>query len=214
MKENRYLKVKQRVELHIFTKGSILNLSTHIEHVTEDGKFIVAAPFYQGQLYPFLAREHVELYAVIEGAGVVSCDVLVEKRLRNGKIVLLLLERISDIKKTQRRKHFRLPTLLETEITAKLNTREPDIHAVAKDISAGGIKCITPEKLAAKEIVSIKMDLNGEKIEVDSSVLDSLEVSTENVRFETRFEFAEMELKQERIIVAYIFDEQRKRRRR
>lgn len=214
MKENKWFKVKQRVELHISTESGVLNLSTHIENVEQDGKFIVAAPFYKGQLYPLLAKEQVELLAIVEGIGIVSCDVIVDKRLKKDDIVLLQLERISDITKTQRRRHYRLPTLLETEILVEDRPDLRNVHAVSKDISAGGIRCITPERFFKEEAVHLKVKLDGELLDINSSVLDSHKVTSEGTRFETRFEFKEIEQKQERIIVAFIFDQQRKRRRR
>lgn len=210
----KWFKAKQRVELHIETGRGILNLSTHIEHVTEEGEFVVAAPFYKGQLYPFLAKEHIEVFTIVEGVGVISCDVVVAKRLKNGSIVLLLLERISEIRKTQRRRHYRLPTLLDADIEYTDRPSFQKFQAVAKDISAGGIKCITPEALFNREHVKLKVDLNGEVLNLHSSVLESISISQDDIRFETRLEFEDMALQQERVIVAYIFEEQRKRRRR
>lgn len=212
--KNKYFKPKQRVELHIDTEKGILNLSTHVEHVTDAGEFIVAAPFYKGHLYPFLKREHVELFAIVEGAGVISCDVVVERRLKNGDVILLLLERISDIRRTQRRKHYRLPTLLDAEVIANERTEMHRIHAVTRDLSAGGMRMVTPEKLFEKEHVKLKVDLNGDELSLHSSVIESISLPTESLRFDTRFEFSNIALDQERMIVAYIFEEQRKRRRR
>jgi len=211
--KSRFLKPKQRVELQIDTDKGILNLSTHVEHITEAGEFIVAAPFFKGQLYPFLKREHVELVSVVEGAGVITCDVIVEKRLKNGDIVLLLLERISDIRRTQRRRHYRLPTLLDAEIEPNQRPEKHMVHAVSRDLSAGGMRLITPEMFFNKEHVRLKVDLNGQALTLHSSVLESVSLSTESLRFDTRLEFGDLEIDQERVIVAYIFDEQRKRRR-
>jgi c-di-GMP-binding flagellar brake protein YcgR len=210
----KWLKVKQRVELHIETSKGVLNLSTHIEHITDDGEFIVAAPFYRGQLYPFLAKEHIELFAVVDTIGIISCDVVVAKRLRNGSIVLLLLERVSELRKTQRRKHYRLPTLLDAEVEVDGRIDFQKIQAVTRDISAGGIRCITPERLFEREHVKLKVDLNGDVLNLHSKVLESISLTTDQLRFETRFEFDDLEIQQERTIVAYIFEEQRKRRRR
>lgn len=211
---NKWFKSGQRIELHIDTSKGTLNLATHIEHLTEAGEFIVAAPFYKGQLYPFLAREHVELVTIVEGTGIITCEVVVEKRLRNGDIVLLLLERISDVKRTQRRKHFRLPTLLDAEITVKERPQIERIHAVSKDLSAGGIRLVTPSELYAREHVKLKVALNGEELSLHSSVLESVPMSAQNLRFDTRILFDNLNTDQERTIVAYIFEEQRKRRRR
>lgn len=210
----KWFKPKQRVELHIDTDRGVLNLSTHIEHITEEGEVIVAAPFYKGQLYPFLAKEHVELFSIVKSVGIISCDVIVAKRLRNGNIVLLLLERISEIRKTQRRRHYRLPTLLDTELEITDRSNLLEIQAVTRDISAGGIRCITPEKLFEKEHVKLKVDLNGDVLNLHSSVLESISLTADQMRFETRFEFDEIDIQEERVIVGYIFEEQRKRRRR
>jgi len=211
---SKWFKPKQRIELHIETDRGTLNLSTHIEHITEAGEFIVAAPFYKGQLYPFLSREHVEMFSIVEGTGVISCDVVVEKRLRNGDIVLLLLEQISDVRRTQRRKHYRLPTLLEAELLVENRPQLERFHAVSKDLSAGGIRLVTPKQLFKQEHVKLSVDLNGSPLSLHSSVLESIEMPSESLRFDTRFLFESLNVDQERTIVAYIFEEQRKRRRR
>lgn len=208
----KWFKEKQRVELHVETETGILNLSTHIEHITDGGEFIVAAPFYRGQLYPFLSQEHVELVSILESMGIISCDVIVSKRLRNGNIVLLSLEKVSEIRKTQRRKHYRLPTLLDTEVVPLTRLERVQLQAVTKDISAGGLKCITPERLFHQEHVRLRVDLNGEALKLNSSVLESVALTPEALRFETRFEFDDLKMDEERIIVAYIFEEQRRRR--
>jgi len=211
---NNWFRPKQRVELHIDTSKGVLNLATHMEHVTDAGEFIVAAPFYKGHLYPFLSKEHVELFTIVEGTGIISCDVVVERRLRNGDVVLLLLERISDIRRTQRRKHYRLPTLLEAEVLMPERTDLTRIHAVSRDISAGGIRMVTPEKLFHKEHVRLRVDLNGQDVSLHSSVLESIEMNTNSLRFDTRLQFDDLNPNEERVIVGYIFEEQRKRRRR
>lgn len=212
--ENKWFKEKQRVELHIGTDKGVLNLSTHIEHVTDEGKYIVAAPFYRGHLYPFLSREHAEMHAIVDTIGVISCDVLVEKKLKNGSIVLLLLERISEVERTQRRRHYRLPTLLDADVELDGRPEFSTFHAITKDISAGGIKLITPEKLFAKEHVRLKVDLDGEVLNLHSKVLESVALTPEELRFETRFAFDDLNVNEERVIVAYIFEEQRRRKRR
>ena len=84
--KSKFFKPKQRVELHIDTERGILNLSTHVEHVTDAGEFIVAAPFYKGQLYPFLKREHVELYSIVRFDCVLCAKLDVE--LEAERIVL------------------------------------------------------------------------------------------------------------------------------
>lgn len=212
--KSKWFKPGQRVELHIDTSKGILNLPTHFEHVTENGEYIVAAPFYKGHLYPFLAREHVEMFSVVEGTGIISCEVIVERRLKNGDIALLLLEKISDVRKTQRRKHYRLPTLLDAELVVPQRPELSKIHAVSRDLSAGGMRLVTPKELYEREHVKLQVDLNGEVLSLHSSVLESIPMSAQSLRFDTRFEFDDLDLNQERTIVAYIFEEQRKRRRR
>lgn len=213
MKDTNLLEVSQRVELHIATESGVLNLSTHIEHINSDDRFIVAAPFYKGRIYPFLAREHIEVLSVIEDVGVVSCEAIVEKRLRNGNVVFLSLERISDITKNQRRRHFRLPTLLNTELEMPKRLKDQKLNALVKDISAGGIRCVTPIKLNSSEGVQLKVNLNGEVLNLNSNVINSCEMALDADKYETRFEFKDVQARQERTIVAYIFDEQRKRSR-
>lgn len=212
--KNKWFKPKQRVELHVETDRGTLNLSTHLEHITDDGSFIVAAPFYRGYLYPFLAKEHMELYTIVEGTGVIRCEVVLEKRLKNGDVVLLLLEKISDVKRTQRRKHYRLPTLLDAELTIPKRKDWVTLHGVTKDISAGGIRMVTPQRLFHQERVRLKVHLNGEDLNLRSSVLESVEMTSQATRFDTRLEFSQLDIEEERVIVAYIFEEQRKRRRR
>lgn len=211
---SKWFKPKQRIELHIETERGTLNLSTHLEHITDAGEFIVAAPFFKGQLYPFLSKEHVEMFSIVEGTGVVSCDVIVERRLRNGNVVLLLLEQISEIRRTQRRKHYRLPTLLDTELVIENRPEYEKFHAISRDLSAGGMRIITPKPLFKQEHVKLSVDLNGSSLSLHSSVLESIEMTSESMRYDTRFLFDSLDLNQERIIVAYIFEEQRKRRRR
>lgn len=97
----KWFKEKQRVELHIETESGVLNLSTHIEQITDAGEFIVAAPFYQGQLYPFLSKEHVELVTIIDSMGIISCDVVVSKDLETVVLFFCYLKKYQKLENTK-----------------------------------------------------------------------------------------------------------------
>lgn len=203
---------KQQIELHIEADGDVLNLPTYVQSIPSRSEFVVAAPYFEGQLYPLLANEKLEMYAVIEGQGIISCAVMIQKKMVNNETVYLLLSRLTDVRRIQRRRHFRLPTLLDAELEIQDRENRVRIHGVTRDISAGGIRVVTSSPLYKKEHVKLKLSLNGEKIELDSSVVDSIETNELYKRYETRIKFETINIDNEKAIIAYIFDEQLKRR--
>lgn len=75
------------------------------------------------------------------------------------------------------------------------------------------MRLVTPQELYEREHVKFQVDLNGEVLNLHSNVLESIPMSAQSLIFDTKFEFEDLNIDQERTIVAYIFEEQRKRRR-
>ncbi len=209
--EKSVFKPRQRVGLNVKKENGVLNLPTHIETVKEGG-YIVPAPIYMGKIYPFLEKELLDMEAILEGSGKLSCSVVVNKKLRNNNIVMLDLEQVSDIKKTQRRKYYRLPTLLDSEV--ELDNGEKTFYNVTvTDISAGGVRFSSSQKFYKKEHLKLKVKILDSDISLRSKVIDSVMVS-DIKKYDTRIQFESLNIDQEQLIVAYIFEEQMKRRRR
>jgi len=89
---------------------------------------------------------------------------------------------------------------------------------IAIDISGGGLRFNMDKAFAKGDIIRLRFSLtiNGEQFEVvtDARLVFSQEIFNRPGNFENRVEFVNMPMKEREVIIKYVFDEERKRRKR
>lgn len=202
------------------------------EIVTED-TMEVLMPMEQGKL--ILLPVDQEFDAVFYGqSGLYQSVVRISDRYKSNNVYILLIELLSNLRKYQRREYFRFGCVLEMGARnlekAEIETlddaqgREPILEnalplkgCVIVDISGGGLRFISNEKYEPDSFIYCSYTLlnNGEKkkYNVVGKVLAVKEMENRRGAYEHRVQYYNMNSKVREEIIKYIFEEERKSRR-
>ncbi len=211
-------------------------LVSQLEEIDEDGDLVIQMPMYKGKLVLLSLGSRYELmFYTKRGLYRAVCQVTDRYKEDNFFMVKVMLR--SNLTKFQRREYFRLECIIgmdayelkkeEAMMLAgpRLEQRisDPEIaqtlsKAVIVDISGGGIRFISERKHEEGDYLAVHMTLSNENIEKDIWVVVSI-VSCKKAapnleRYETRAEYIHLGNKLREIIIKYIFDEDRKIRKR
>ena len=190
-------------------------------------------PMEQGKL--ILLSVDQEFDCVFYGQNsLYQCVVRISDRSKSNNVYILLLEIVSNLRKYQRREYYRFSCVLEMG-SRNLEKDELEVleekpnalpipekaipmkNSVIVDISGGGLRFISNEKYDSDSFIycSYNLIINGEKkkYEVVGKVLASKELENRRGTYEHRVQYYNMDSKTREEIIKYIFEEERKSRR-
>lgn len=216
--------------------GKVPILASQLEAVEDDGGLIMQMPVYKGKIILLSLGSRYELmFYTKKGLYRGVCQVVDRYKEDNLFMVRVVLK--SGLNKFQRREYFRLECILsmqayeldrEEALTLdgeELETllQDPDIletevDAIIVDISGGGIRFITDKKSEEGDCLAVRTRLQNENIDkqllVAVSIVSCRKMASGMERYETRAEFLRLGTKLRETIIKYIFDEDRKIRKR
>lgn len=164
--------------------------------------------------------------------GLYQCFIRVVERYKDNNVYILLCELTSPLGKYQRREYYRyactLPVrtreLLEEEIEAMKESKYqmwvgiPLTKGNIADISGGGIRFVSSVQYAEGTQIAISFSLNmhgkEETFELVGKILNSRSHEVRRGEYEHRVKFTLITNVQREDIIRYIFEEERKSRRR
>lgn len=214
---------------------------SRVVQILDENKIKVAMPMVNGKytVLGFLEKYRIEFFTK---KGIYRCDGKVVSRFKDTRTYYLVFELLTEFEKLQRREYYRLDCLLqikfkrsmEGNIYKKENSRtyadkaqeeqeaaeqEALWHpAVMTNISGGGAKFNSAEKMNRGEKILLKMHLtyeNGDKdFEIPAEVISSSEVNYREDVIETRVQYVDISVRQREEIVRFVFDEERRIRKR
>ncbi len=211
-------------------------LVSQLEEVDDDGELVIQMPMYKGKIVLLSLGSRYELmFYTKRGLYRAVCQVTDRYKEENFFMVKVVLK--SNLTKFQRREYFRLECIIgmdayelkreEAMLLAgsRLIQRvsEPEIaetqsKAVIVDISGGGIRFISERRHEEGDFLAVHMTLSNENMEQDIWVVVSIvscrKASSNMERYETRAEYIHLGNKLRETIIKYIFDEDRKIRKR
>ena len=207
-------------------------LVSQLEEIDDDGELVIQMPMYKGKIVLLSLGSRYELmFYSKRGLYRAVCQVTDRYKEENFFMVKVVLK--SSLKKFQRREYFRLECIIgmdayeisredAMQLTgAQLLARveEPEIaqtesKAVIVDISGGGIRFISDRKHEENDCLAVHMTLSNENMEQDMWVVVSIvscrKASPNMERYETRAEYIHIGSRLREVIIKYIFDEDRK----
>lgn len=165
-------------------------------------------------------------------SGLFQCFVRIVDRYKSNNMYVLVVELISNLRKYQRREYYRFScslemcsrTLEEEEIQAiekrvpyELIPGLPLKQSVIVDISGGGLRFISRQKYEPESLLfcSYNLLVNGirKKYEIIGKVLAVKELENRRGMFEHRVQYYNIREDIREEIIKYIFEEERKSRR-
>ena len=222
----------EKAEIRREEDGKVPILTSRLEKVEEDGELVILMPVYKGKIILLSLGARYELmFYTRRGLYRAICQVTDRYKEDNQYMVKVVLK--SGLNKFQRREYFRLECILgmqfyelAQEEALKLGGKEleervkdPEVimtegKAVIVDISGGGIRFIAEQKHEEGDCLAVRTWIRNETIDqpllVAVSIVSCRQASPNMERYETRAEFLNLNEKLRETIIKYIFDEDRK----
>lgn len=219
----KVLSIGQKIELTRYFGRAMKEISgerrTYVSQLLdlrEDDKLVIAMPMEGGKMVLLDVGDRYNMYFYTP-AGLYCCIAQVSGRSRSGQVFMLEMECTSEIEKFQRRQFFRLNCIVD------MTYRPADGEGQKKkgiliDISGGGVRFNAPEQYKGGEQLMIEffLTISGklEKFSTRVKVISSARVPNREKLYENRVEFMDIQENERESIVKYIFEEERRRRKR
>lgn len=219
------LKAGTRLELEIRERDNEQEFRTFVsefEWMQEDGALVIAAPIYEGNVYPVRIGTPMNVYFSQkdgEKAGQFRFKARVTGRGVIQNLAMLKIVMDSRIESIQRRQYFRqecsapIQFRVVDTMNPAMNKGIPFIASITRDLSGGGLCMYLEEKIDKDELVECELTLEEEIVRFYGKVLRVTRLETEGkFKFEAGIAFRKIENKEREAVIKYIFKEQRKLR--
>lgn len=230
------------LDLDVLQKdNSIIRLKSNVIQLINELDFTAAAPIYKGNVYAMDVGATVQVNIARDTTGLFSFYATVTSRGVDGRVAYVQMRKNSDIKKSQRRRFFRLPFVGEIKIKdpdapelteaekAKLEklkekykdnpniiieeNEESYIELTGKDLSGGGFKALSDKPFKEGSKQEGVLILGEHEIPFTGQVVRCMKTVGSFEQFEIGFAFSEMDENDRSRIISYIFQKQRSMRR-
>ncbi len=189
-------------------------LISQVLDVIDPQHFFIATPILNSAIVTIPSDAIIRIIYYKKSTGVYSYLAKVIGRKNINNISYLKIEKTGDIVKTQRRNFFRLDVVLNAKLKVieSLENKELDIDVLTKDISGGGTKMISKVKLSPGTAVRVALETDGTSIITEGKVIRCIPCLESNYPYELGIIFEDIDEKIRTQIVSFIFDYQRKMR--
>lgn len=228
------IRLVQQVERIEKTGVSPHVYKSQVHDISEEGEIQITMPLEGGKLVllPLGVRFEFVFYT---STGLYHSIGQIKERFKKDNIYVVLIELHSQLKKFQRREYYRYPCLMDTQFyqiteedvrtksTCEIfeNLRDENFYEKQKqgtilDLSGGGVRIISDEKLEADSYIMLIIRLCNDKIDkqyyILGKILASEPMENRKGKIETRVQFIFQDDRIREEIIRYIFEEERKDR--
>ncbi|MCT4633457.1 MAG: flagellar brake protein [Firmicutes bacterium] len=203
------LKPNSHIELEIKSNGNgNLKFNTVVETNLHDEEFVVFAPMDQGKIFNLHTGQklNVNFIKQLDMTHSMPCffrTKVVRRDLHDG-IAVVYLKKTSDIYKLQRRDFFRMSL---TEVIPVVD-EENEFTILTKDLSAGGLRGIVERKLRVNDEIQLNLQFVDEDFWIKGKVIRIDKVNDSIKDYDVRIIFDEIENKDQRQIIQFLFKKQ------
>jgi c-di-GMP-binding flagellar brake protein YcgR len=190
-------------------------ISQLLEPVRETG-MVISAPIFESRLIFVPLNSTLQIAFFHRKHGLMGFTATVNAREYRGNIAILLIQAESEPEKIQRRKHYRLDSLLNAEfkvldVSSDKPFADSFTKATVKNISGSGCCIITDENVPNNSVVDLYVYLNTTtKIRALCVVLRNHQVEVKKgISYDLGLHFADISAKDQDLIIRYIFEQQR-----
>lgn len=205
---------------------------SRVYDILDEDRLEITMPMEKTKLQLLQVDEEYEM--VVYGVGnVYQCIVRVTDRYKSNNVYLLSVELTSNLKRIQRREFYRYSCALEMQVrnlepqeVSKIEEKgeyelveeRPLKRGVIVDISGGGLRFICEEFFEMNSLVCCKYQLvlSGEvkEFQLVGRILVAKNLENKQKVYEYRIQYMNIDLEAREDIIKYIFQEERKSRKR
>lgn len=222
------------LELSIIKDNEVKKFKSNVYRVLSEEEMLLSAPLEKGALYPLRSGENILVAFNKDNSGIYDFYADVVARKKAGHLSAIIVRKTSDVRKTQRRHFFRFSYVGEFQILQEVvkkegiddlrekykdNTdiiiedeEETYITLDGRDISGGGFRAISRVAFPENEIVHGKVELEGRSVKFTAKIIRSTLIDGPYPKFDTAFQFFELDDRVRAEIISFIFKKERKTR--
>lgn len=216
------LKIGTKLELEIYNEEGIATkrrFISQLEFVEEKNIAVIAAPISEGVIYP-VQVDAVISACFVHGNALYRFKGRVLKRAVKDSLSLLKIGVTDDLERIQRREFFRFDDVVSFRfrqvhsLVPENNGDVPFIKTYTTNLSGGGVNVLTGQRVENGRLVECELQLKQEEPirffgrVVWSEVLGIME----GHKYKTAICFKKIENRDREIVIGYIFNQQRKLR--
>lgn len=209
------IELGDKVELvtQVTASGDQDQYFSKVQEVHEDGMVTIMAPLVGGRIIP-LEMDGKYGMCIYTHKGLYRCEVQVVSRSREDNLYLITVQILTALQKYQRRQYYRLDCMLNFHY----KDDEVDLwsEGTIMDISGGGIRFTSRTQLLEKKGVVNHIQLNymdrERHLYLSGVIIESEEIPGNAGVFENRVEFDAISNDDREVIIRFIFEEERRRR--
>ncbi len=199
------------------------NLISEFEWLIDSKTLMVAAPIHEGVIYPLHIGRIIKIFFIIKTGleyELFSFKASISGREMSENIALLKIEVIGEVEKVQRRQYFRIGCSLPVKfrvvdsMNEKINEGIQYRKTIASNLSGGGLCLLLEDKLEVGQLVECEITTEEQKevkffgkvIRHDTRQLEG------RFKYEAGIVYIKINNNDRETVVKYIFNEQRKLR--
>lgn len=216
------LQIGEKIEVRYY-EGAIdsekRSCYSMIQDMISQDELVITIPMVKGNQIILPLGQEVEI-VFFRDEGQYIFKAKIEKRFKKENVDLLKLNRISSIKRIQRRNYYRLNITLP--ISIKLLTDKDKqsqnfkewLKTYTMDISGGGVRILLDRNIEKGSLLECKLKINDEDLLLKGEVVRSQLIQQYPItKYEIGISFVDITEYQRDQIIGFIFEEQRKLRR-
>ncbi len=201
---------------------------SQISEIYDESRLEIYMPTEKSRMVLLPVGREYEIVFISE-TGMFQSRMIVEERLKVEQLFVLIIRLIKPLEKYQRRAHYRYECHLEaaTRVLTKQELRVFEqkekitidestlIKGIMLDISGGGARAVFPIELEGSVLVyRFRLKINGFFVEKQlyARLISVRVLDTKPKLYEHRIQFVQVSQKEREEIIQYIFDEERKNR--
>ena len=228
----KYVKMGDKVEIRPLHRASLKDEEeqeqrvyySKVSQILDEDKLEILMPIEHSRIV-LLPRNIVLNLIIYTANGLYQCEVKAADRYKNGNVYLQSLDVMSGLKRYQRREFYRysctIPvfcrSLTEEEIANKVwDSNVPYLQGTSYDIGGGGVRFKVEQPFEAKETILcvLHLEIKGtvRDIQTLGKVLSSTKIKNAE-GYEVRVQFDHISNRDRELIIQYIFEDERRRRR-
>ncbi len=218
------------IRKNIISSNEFVNVKyySQVLDMTDDDTIIISMPVNKGKIV-LLSDSYIYELSYHTKGGIFKCQAKIIDRYKSNNLFLLVMELITPFAKFQRREFYRLDCaipiqylclesemLVNTDIYTLLKENKKREDGMFVDISGGGARFITNEKLTTGNFIILLFSLhsNGKDklFHILGQVIASVNLENKRGQFENRCKFVDMIKEDREAIIKFIFEEERRKR--
>lgn len=184
-----------------------------IQEIIPDDQIVITFPIESGKVIP-LETDYEYYLCIYTSKGLYRCESVVTNRSKTNHMFLATLKIKTKMQKYQRRQYYRLDCVLSFHYKNEEN--EVWNQGVILDISGGGIRFTSNSQLVQQEQIVCHIQLNFEDeqkhLYVTGTIIDCNIIDFNANIYETRVSFDTISNEAREMVIRFIFEEERKRR--